>query len=50
MTAPEAVTGTDEAAHYRRTVPGWTHGPHDTLVRIRPQAVNGFRLLSPETM
>ncbi|WP_406385659.1 pyridoxamine 5'-phosphate oxidase family protein [Streptomyces sp. NBC_01618] len=51
VTGPaEVVTDTDEAAHYRRTLPGWTHGPHDTLVRIRPQAVNGFRFLSPETM
>ncbi|MFF2964771.1 SulP family inorganic anion transporter [Streptomyces sp. NPDC057963] len=51
VTGPaEVVTDTDEAAHYRRTLPGRTYGPHDTLVRIRPQAVDGFRLLSPETM
>ncbi|GGT24525.1 hypothetical protein GCM10010271_29910 [Streptomyces kurssanovii] len=41
---PEAVTDPDEAAHYRRALPGWAHGPHDTLVRIRPQTVTGFRL------
>ncbi|WP_330237593.1 pyridoxamine 5'-phosphate oxidase family protein [Streptomyces sp. NBC_00525] len=38
------ITDPDEAAHYRRTLPGWTYGPHDTLVRIRPQTVSGFRL------
>jgi hypothetical protein len=27
----------------RRTLPGWTHGPHDTLVRIHPQAIHGYR-------
>ncbi|MFB8180960.1 pyridoxamine 5'-phosphate oxidase family protein [Streptomyces sp. NPDC055966] len=41
----EAITDPDEAAHYRRTLAGWTHGPHDTLVRIHPQTVTGFRLL-----
>lgn len=40
----EVITDPDEAAHYRRTLPGWVHGPHDTLVRIRPQTVTGFRL------
>ncbi|NUK05254.1 pyridoxamine 5'-phosphate oxidase family protein [Streptomyces lunaelactis] len=40
----EVITDADEAAHYRRTLPGWVHGPHDTLLRIRPQAVTGFRL------
>ncbi|MFF4603140.1 pyridoxamine 5'-phosphate oxidase family protein [Streptomyces sp. NPDC001339] len=39
----EVVTNTDEAAHYRRTLPGWAHGPHDTLLRIHPQTVNGYR-------
>ncbi|MGW3659157.1 pyridoxamine 5'-phosphate oxidase family protein [Streptomyces sp. NPDC005151] len=49
MTRPaELVSDADEAAHYRRTLQGWAHGPHDTLVRIRPQAANGFRLASPE--
>jgi hypothetical protein len=49
VTGPaEIVSDAHEAAHYRRTLPGWTHGPHDTLARIRPQAVNGFRLVSPE--
>ncbi|MEV7681252.1 pyridoxamine 5'-phosphate oxidase family protein [Streptomyces sp. NPDC088341] len=39
------ITDLDEAAHYRRTLPGWAHGPHDTLVRIQPQTVTGFRLV-----
>ncbi|MFB6613324.1 pyridoxamine 5'-phosphate oxidase family protein [Streptomyces sp. NPDC085524] len=33
-----------EAAHHRRTLTGWTHGPHDTLLRLHPQQVSGFRL------
>ncbi|OLZ74358.1 hypothetical protein AV521_01375 [Streptomyces sp. IMTB 2501] len=40
----EVITDPDEAAHYRRTLPGWTHGPHDTVVRLHPQTVTGFRL------
>lgn len=49
VTGPaEAITDTDEVAHYRRTLPGWAHGPHDTLVRIRPRSVTGFRLAHPE--
>lgn len=39
----EVIADPDEAAHYRRTLPGWAHGPHDTLLRIRPQTVTGFR-------
>ncbi|MET8132510.1 hypothetical protein [Streptomyces sp. NPDC005251] len=39
----EAVTGPNDAAHYRRTLLGWSHGPHDAIVRIRPQSVSGFR-------
>ncbi|EST35681.1 pyridoxamine 5'-phosphate oxidase family protein [Streptomyces roseochromogenus] len=41
----EVINDPDEAAHYRRTLPGWTHGPHDTVVRIHPQTVTGFRLV-----
>ncbi|MEU6379822.1 pyridoxamine 5'-phosphate oxidase family protein [Streptomyces sp. NPDC046909] len=40
----DVITDPDEAAHYRRTLAGWTHGPHDTLLRVHPQAVTGFRL------
>jgi hypothetical protein len=40
----EVVTDPHEAAHYLRTLSGWAHGPHDTLLRIRPQNVNGYRL------
>ncbi|MEU6089639.1 pyridoxamine 5'-phosphate oxidase family protein [Streptomyces sp. NPDC047085] len=39
----ELVTDPDEAAHYRRTLPGWVYGPHDTLVLVRPRTVGGFR-------
>ncbi|MFJ8390712.1 pyridoxamine 5'-phosphate oxidase family protein [Streptomyces sp. NPDC094438] len=44
----DVITDPDEAAHYRRTLFGWAHGPHDTLVRIQPQTVSGFRLAHPE--
>ncbi|MFE0633306.1 pyridoxamine 5'-phosphate oxidase family protein [Streptomyces sp. NPDC058864] len=36
-----------EAAHYRRTLTGWVHGPHDTLLRIHPLTVQGHRLGGP---
>ncbi|MFI6009654.1 pyridoxamine 5'-phosphate oxidase family protein [Streptomyces sp. NPDC051243] len=36
-------------APIRRTLPGWTYGPHDTLLRLRPQSVTGFRLARVET-
>lgn len=41
----DVITDPDEAAHYRRTLAGWTHGPHDTILRVRPQSVTGFRLV-----
>lgn len=40
----ELVGEPNEADHYRRTLAGWVHGPHDTLIRIHPQTVTGFRL------
>ncbi|WP_327280191.1 pyridoxamine 5'-phosphate oxidase family protein [Streptomyces sp. NBC_01205] len=40
----DVIADPDEAAHYRRTLPGWAHGPHDTLLRLHPQQVSGFRL------
>lgn len=40
----DVITDPDEAAHYRRTLSGWSHGPHDTLLRLHPQSVSGFRL------
>jgi len=40
----ELVTDPNEVAHYRRTLTGWTYGPHDTIVRVHPQTVAGFRL------
>ncbi|MFF4580137.1 pyridoxamine 5'-phosphate oxidase family protein [Streptomyces sp. NPDC001389] len=43
----EVITDPDEAAHYRRTLSGWSHGPHDTLLRLHPQSVSGFRLARP---
>ncbi|MFH8789277.1 pyridoxamine 5'-phosphate oxidase family protein [Streptomyces roseoverticillatus] len=45
----EAITNPDEAAHYRRALPGWAHGPHDTLLRIHPQTVNGYRFTHATT-
>ncbi|MEU2503435.1 hypothetical protein ABZ621_01855 [Streptomyces sp. NPDC007863] len=38
------VLETAEVAHPFRTVPGWAYGPHDTLLRITPQTVTGYRL------
>lgn len=40
----ELITDIDEVSHYRRILQGWMHGPHDTLLRISPQSVSGFRL------
>jgi hypothetical protein len=40
----EVITDPDEAAHYRRSLHGWTHGPHDTLIRVSPRTVHGYRL------
>ncbi|HEX5567463.1 MAG TPA: pyridoxamine 5'-phosphate oxidase family protein [Streptomyces sp.] len=42
------ITDPDEAAHYRRTLHGWAHGPHDVLVRIDPHSVDGHRLVPAE--
>ena len=44
----EVIADPDEAAHYRRTLTGWTHGPHDTVLRLHPKTVTGFRLVRPE--
>ncbi|MGW1783135.1 pyridoxamine 5'-phosphate oxidase family protein [Streptomyces sp. NPDC002143] len=30
-------------APVRRTLAGWRHGPHDTVPRIHPKTVTGFR-------
>ncbi|NUU23963.1 MAG: pyridoxamine 5'-phosphate oxidase family protein [Streptomycetaceae bacterium] len=43
----EPVTDPHVEAHYRRALPGWAHGPHDTLLRIRPQTTTGYRLGRP---
>ncbi|MCX5124625.1 pyridoxamine 5'-phosphate oxidase family protein [Streptomyces sp. NBC_00347] len=40
----DVIADPDEAAHYRRTLPGCAHGPHDTLLRLHPQQVSGFRI------
>ncbi|MFE0036633.1 pyridoxamine 5'-phosphate oxidase family protein [Streptomyces sp. NPDC059015] len=45
----DVIGNPDEAAHYRRTLAGWTHGPHDTLLRLHPQQMSGFRLARPVT-
>ncbi|MGI3226812.1 pyridoxamine 5'-phosphate oxidase family protein [Streptomyces sp. GTA36] len=44
----DVITDPDEAAHYQRTLTGWTHGPHDTLLRLHPKTVTGFRLARAE--
>jgi hypothetical protein len=44
----EVITDPDEAAHHRRTLTGWSHGPHDTLLRLHPKTVTGFRLARAE--
>ena len=55
----EVITDPDEAAlphclkgmggaPIQRTLPGWTHGPHDTLLRLSPRTVTGFRLARAE--
>ncbi|GAA3773174.1 hypothetical protein GCM10022403_005380 [Streptomyces coacervatus] len=44
----EVITDPDEASHYRRALTGWTHGPHDTLLRLHPKTVTGFRLARAE--
>ncbi|MFF4508259.1 pyridoxamine 5'-phosphate oxidase family protein [Streptomyces sp. NPDC001401] len=44
----DVITDPDEAAHYQRTLTGWTHGPHDTLLRLHPKTVSGFRLARAE--
>ncbi|MFI9202585.1 pyridoxamine 5'-phosphate oxidase family protein [Streptomyces sp. NPDC053048] len=43
----ELITHPDEAAHYRRTLPGWAHGPHDALLRVHPRTVHGYRFGHP---
>jgi hypothetical protein len=40
----EPLTDPHAEAHYRRVLPGWAHGPHDTLLRLRPQSTAGYRL------
>lgn len=40
----DPLTDPDEAAHHRRTLAGWAHGPHDTLLCLTPQSITGFRL------
>ncbi|MCX5328057.1 pyridoxamine 5'-phosphate oxidase family protein [Streptomyces sp. NBC_00140] len=44
----DVITDPDEAAHYRRTLAGWSHGPHDTLLRLHPKTMSGFRLVRAE--
>lgn len=40
----EPATDLHSRVHYRRILPDWTHGPHDTLIRLRPEATTGYRL------
>ncbi|MGW2746229.1 pyridoxamine 5'-phosphate oxidase family protein [Streptomyces sp. NPDC001450] len=44
----EVIDNPDEAAHHRHTLSGWAHGPHDTVLRLHPKTVTGFRLVRPE--
>ncbi|TVZ92471.1 pyridoxamine 5'-phosphate oxidase family protein [Streptomyces sp. BK340] len=44
----DVITDPNEAAHYQRTLAGWSHGPHDTLLRLHPKTVSGFRLARAE--
>ncbi|WP_405959626.1 pyridoxamine 5'-phosphate oxidase family protein [Streptomyces sp. NBC_00024] len=44
----DVIIDPDEAAHYQRTLAGWSHGPHDTLLRLHPKTVTGFRLTRAE--
>ncbi|KUO20065.1 pyridoxamine 5'-phosphate oxidase family protein [Streptomyces dysideae] len=49
VTGPvDVIDDPHETAHYRRTLTGWIHGPHDTLLRLSPQTVTGFRLAGGE--
>lgn len=41
----EAVTEPYEHAHHRRVLRGWAHGPHDSILRVLPRTVRGFRLV-----
>ncbi|UGQ11888.1 pyridoxamine 5'-phosphate oxidase family protein [Yinghuangia sp. ASG 101] len=38
------------AARYRDSLPGWTHGGHDTVLRLAPLGYHGFRLGHPLTL
>ncbi|WP_315903671.1 pyridoxamine 5'-phosphate oxidase family protein [Streptomyces rhizosphaerihabitans] len=40
----EVITDPNEAAHYRRALACWSHGPHDAIVRIHPPTASGSRL------
>ncbi|WP_405653756.1 pyridoxamine 5'-phosphate oxidase family protein [Streptomyces sp. NBC_00019] len=44
----EVISDPHEAGHYQRTLTSCSHGPHDTLLRIKPQTVTGFRLARAE--
>ncbi|WP_329189938.1 pyridoxamine 5'-phosphate oxidase family protein [Actinacidiphila glaucinigra] len=43
----QELANAHETAHYRRTLTGWVHGPHDTLLRIHPLTAQGHRLGGP---
>ncbi|MFF2374840.1 pyridoxamine 5'-phosphate oxidase family protein [Streptomyces xiamenensis] len=50
VTGPaEVIEDPDEAAHYRRTLTAPTHGPHDTVLRLHPSTITGYRLHQPKT-
>jgi hypothetical protein len=38
------VSDAHELDHYRRTLPGFVHGPAARILRLRPRLVSGYRL------
>lgn len=43
----EPVTRPHDGTRYRGSLPGWTHGSHDTVLRLTPRGIHGFRLGHP---
>lgn len=49
-TGPAEIITDPRKTDHSRPVSGWAHAPHDTLVRICPQTVTGFRLAHAEAV
>ncbi|UGQ11860.1 pyridoxamine 5'-phosphate oxidase family protein [Yinghuangia sp. ASG 101] len=43
----EPIADPRAEARYRVSLPGWTHGHYDTVLRLHPHTVTGFRLGHP---